>query len=124
MTLCAALLWLALLALVGASPANASFLTGNDVLRDCTSHAAVTQEYCLGYVMGIADSLDLDLARLKLSEEVPADSVLSACVPAGVQATQVKDVVIKYLRENPTTRNLPGGMLVTIAIKNAWCPAK
>ncbi len=47
----------------------------------------------------------------------------TACIPVGVQAGQIRDVVCRRLTENPSTRHETGFSLATLAIMAAWpCP--
>lgn len=85
--------------LVLATPAQAQWLTGND-LHDWCSKPAL-EFGCLGYVMG-----SLDQASWK--------------IPPNATRGQVKDVVKKYLIDNPEQRDLPASFLVSLAVLKAW----
>jgi hypothetical protein len=102
--------FLAFLLAVGPTQAFAAedtvsyFKDGNALLSDCESNDAFSAGACLGYVTGAHDGLG---PRLVL-------------VPENATAGQIKDVVVKYLRDNPESRNLPAGVLVMLALVKAW----
>jgi Rap1a immunity proteins len=41
-------------------------------------------------------------------------------VHAEVKSEQMKDIVVKYLRDDPATRHKPAGMLTFLALKEAF----
>ena len=105
---------------LAASPAKAQFFTGNDIFAECQASPSDTTYWqrdmkCTAYIVGAYDA---------------ADAVRSArnterCGPDGLTAGQLRDVVVKYMRDNPETRNLSGGKLVILAIMTAWqCGSK
>ena len=84
----------------------AGFITGNDLQRACLSR----DNMCVGFIGGIADAMG-------------AGNIINgyrACLPAGVELGQVKDIVIQYLNANTQTRHLSAGGLVADAISNAF----
>ena len=96
------------------APAKASYMTGNELLEECTGNVG-KQMSCLGYIEGVSDSLDLGRAN----------NSRSGCVADGVTAGQLQDVVIRYLRNNPEKRNFDASVLTVIALGEAWnCKSK
>ena len=96
-------------------PAHAA-TTGNDLLRFCTSDAnSVEQSFCLGYLHGLVDGVMV----IKISEARP--QVFD--IPAGVDILQVRDVVVRFLKENPKDRHLSAATLVFKALTEAF-PSK
>ena len=61
-----------------------SFADGNALYELCSSPGTTDQSYCAGYLGGIGDSL-----------------VGQLCTSTEVSLLQVKDVVLKYLRDHP-----------------------
>jgi len=86
----------------------ASFLIGNDLYRLCQS--AERNGLCTGYIMGVVDYLNADREFLKKA----------GCVPAGVASDRVRDVVVKYLSDNPQVRDLPAWGAVVHAVTQTW----
>jgi len=90
------------LALV-AGAAHAEFLDGNKLLSDMKgSHGF--QMSALGYVMGVADSIQS----------------VTACVPPSVTSGQVLDMVRNYLEANPAIRHFTADVIVTDVLKRTF----
>jgi hypothetical protein len=92
-----------------AAPAAAqrvSKVDGNKLMSLCRSSDI---KGCDGYVAGVADAL----------AEVREDAHV-ACIPARVTNEQLRDVVLKYLHDEPQYRQLPGGHLAVHAFAKAW----
>jgi hypothetical protein len=85
----AAWLWCSSFALAG-------FTDGNTLFRRCSGAGGVDFGFCFGYIDAITDVL------------YGGNFVngYNACVPAGVEANQLKDVVVQFLRLNPSRRHL------------------
>lgn len=92
------------------SAAGSAFLNGNDLYAYCTGSDNFTRGICLGYVEGMADSIGV-------MESVSKAAVF--CIPP-VSARQARDVVVKYLQENPAHRHEAGATLVMEALHDAW----
>ena len=101
------MMFAAAIAMAVPTPSFAYFIDGNKLYSECTQDASL---FCLGYIDGISDGLDL--ARATNSRQ--------QCAPVGVSAGQVKDVVVRYLYNHPESRNLEAGYLVVAAIGDAW----
>ena len=103
------------LATLGMAQAN-TFQNGNDLLAKCreTESLPVDQYFqrgfCLGYIEGIADYLEL----------VRETSGLGSCIPRGVTTEQVRDVVINALTAQAADRNMDAALLAMNAISKAW----
>ena len=90
--------------------------TGNDLLRFCRSDAdAAEQSFCLGYLHGVVDGA--------MAVRVNEGQTQFFEIPAGVHILQIRDVVVKFLKENPKDRHLAAVALVFKALKKAF-PAK
>jgi hypothetical protein len=97
-----------------AEPTIHFFVDGNSLLSACTDPAPNMQSYCLGYIEGVADWLNV-LYHLDNG---------NGCVPPEVTGIQIRDVVLNHLRTHPQDRHWEGSTLTVIAINKAWCPAK
>ena len=84
--------------LLGCATAPAVFDSGNDLYRYCTAKGSGNGLLCLGLVTGYLEGLRLSFDCGKLD---------------GVTREQLKDVVVKFLRDNPAERHLPAVMLAS-----------
>jgi hypothetical protein len=96
--------------LCATSLASADFRDGNDLLRRCGSPVEADLLLCFGYIEAITDVM------------LPGNVVngFRACVASGVQADQLKDIVVQFLRLNPSRRHFGGAGLVARAISEAF----
>ena len=91
-------------ALCVTSTANAAFVSGNDLFRHLTDTTYYAQGYALGYILGVSDVFSGD----------------SHCLPQGVNAGQVRDVVKNFLEATPEVRHRPADVIVYAILKNTW----
>ena len=89
--------------------AGAGFETGNDLYTMCNEDDYYSRGVCIGYIMGIVDDFG----------EEPHTSTCR--LPRHITAAQVRDVVVKYLRDHPAERHLSASSEAWVAIFNAWC---
>jgi hypothetical protein len=89
-----------------------SDIHGNDLLRYCSSHQSFELNFCTGYIEGVRDGLMFACKRLKTEPFF--------AVPTEVKSDQLKDIVVKYLRDNPETRHKQAGMLTFLALEQAF----
>jgi len=101
------LLLCAVLVVGMAGPAAANNQDGNQLLAKCQGDTT-NRGFCFGYVEGVTDALDDPVEGFR------------ACTPAGVTAGQVQDVVIAWLKANPTQRHLAAHSLVALALSEAF----
>ena len=99
---------IASLLLLIAVPATASAarLDGNTLLTRCSTQDVKS---CSVYLDGFADAL----------RESPGDT-RPACIPDAVNGLQLRDVVIKLLRDEPQNRQQPAARLIIRAYAKAW----
>ena len=90
---------------VNNAAAQVHLKTGNDLYQDCSSGMETPISTCLGYLMGVYDSL----SALNL-----------ACPPADVSSTQLKDIVMDYLRSHPETRHESGAIQAGLAVEQTF----
>jgi Ssp1 endopeptidase immunity protein Rap1a len=92
------------------APAPAAVKDGNALLQQCTATVGAFMEFCFGYIDAIADSL-LEDRRLGLVDN---------CFPAELDDVQLRDIVVKFLRENYDLRRLAAPGLVAQALSEAY----
>lgn len=101
---------LALVLVLCASPALAQsklsdVKKGSDLFASCQSSASEAQKsYLAGFVMGAAD----------------ASVGKHLCPKDPVSTQQLVDAYCKYLDSHPKNRNRPGGLLLGLALSEAW----
>lgn len=90
-------------------PGQAFARTGNELLADCETESSFTDGYCLGYISGVTHSIigDDDLSKL-------------VCFPEGLTTNQTKDIVKKYLVDNPSKRHYLAIDLILASLFQAY----
>jgi hypothetical protein len=83
--------------------AHAEFVTGNDLLSRMKADV-MDQMYALGYVIGVADSVE----------------VISVCPPANIKAGQVYDIVKNFLEANPAIRHHSADIIIRSKLEALW----
>lgn len=98
-----------LVALVTGSPASAAyFKDGNWLHSNCQRNLGSREStQCQSYIIGVIDG---------------SDAVNNAlyCWPENATVGQARDIVKKWLEENPALRTMPGGDIVVSALKEAF----
>jgi hypothetical protein len=92
-----------LMAPMVAQAQNNGFWTGNELLSRMQDEAIVARGVALGYVSGVADTLDGS----------------AYCSPQ-ITAGQARDVVKLFLERNPGYRHYSAAVLVGAALKEQW----
>src|SRR5262249_49843735 len=84
---------------------------GNMLLALCGPNAYPADlPYCYGFLLGTANTMR------------GLDEGFRSCMP-GYSAVQLRDAVVRVLRNRPEVRHLGGAELVSQAIQDAWnCP--
>ena len=113
--------------------ANASALTGNQLAELCgvTSGPSRSGEACIAYITGAVDSTMWE--RIMSSplpkpddpqslKDLYRSTISVYCPPDGVTPEQIMAVVMKYLRDNPTSWHLPmpAARYVVTALETAF----
>jgi Rap1a immunity proteins len=118
-TLAAATLLTVLALLLPAGPARAVFMNGNELYHDCSEENSDKPQgqqmymLCLGYISGIADGIE--------TAEIGNRHLV--CAPGEATVGQLVDIVKKYLHDHPETRHRAAGVLVFLALVQAFpCP--
>src|SRR5258705_12705624 len=86
---------------------NADLVDGNGLLEACTSKQSLQGAMCIGYIRGVIDGENMMGTALNKKPLV--------CLSERVTLGQVEDVIVKYLKDNPTERNKPSAGLIGIA---------
>lgn len=94
-------------------PVQASFVDGNDLLQKCSTRerdAAYfqNQSYCMGYIVGVSDAAEFFQTAPGMPQLV--------CLPSNVTSGQLKDVVVKYLQDNPAKRHEDAESLILTSL--------
>jgi hypothetical protein len=101
--------------LAGEQEIVVSGLKGHDLLRLCTSRTGSSElNFCFGYIEGIRDGL-VWLAAAQKSKP-------SVAISERVTKEQLTNVIVKYVNEHPERRDRAAGLLVLIALKQAFPP--
>jgi hypothetical protein len=87
-----------------------TYQNGNELFDECSSKQPNHQLSCFGYLEGIADEMSIATAAIHAPQ----------CIPSKVQATQLRDIAVNYLRAHPEIRQEPAAYLVTDAYVAAW----
>ena len=87
-------------------PAEAHFVTGDDLLKNCTSTDKDQRLFCTGVIVGYYEMLTFVQANCGDDSEKTAG--------------QIEDVVVKYLKEHPAERSKPAASVSAIAISEAF----
>jgi hypothetical protein len=89
--------------------ATAGFWDGNKLLSDINSETYSGKALALGYVIGVHDSFDTWLF----------------CTPENSSQGQLRDVVKKYIENNPAIRHKSADTLIVNALQQSFpCPKK
>lgn len=86
------------------------FETGNDLLRECEDTSPFVQGACVGYIIGVSD-----LASAALQKEG-----LAPCLPKSSDRRQLRDVVTKALKDEPSSRAQDASALTLAALLKAF----
>jgi hypothetical protein len=102
-------------ALMICSPANAQFVTGNDIVQSCEDATTA----CTVLMLSISDLNEFIEVNPEIGVLSPA---FRSCRPDsdGVTGGQLSKILSKYLRENPEVLNLPAILLAMTALKEAF----
>jgi hypothetical protein len=100
--------------LLGVPSANAEpfFLNGNQLLSMCEERAGSAGQFqCIGFLQGVHDTI----AQTRWAFGV------SPCLSMSVNVYQVRDVVVRYLKDYAQIRHGTAAGLASEAITRAWC---
>jgi len=93
-----------------------SAYSGNDLLRDCTNeNVKASQSFCVGFIAGTWSGAAIEGADYHPNKP-------NFVIPNEADLRQLKDVVVKFLNGHPEERHLSAGVLVLLALKEAFPP--
>jgi hypothetical protein len=118
----------AILLVGSASPTQAqvSYSTGNDLYRDCSVPPENSIYYqsnaaCISYIVAVNDSFVIASTVASIIREEPeSEQINMLCVPTGVEAGQLRDVVVAYIRNDPANRHGSAALQVYLALITAF----
>lgn len=122
-------------ALLGALPlaicpiAQGAPMSGNDGLESgnvffdvCTNASPSMNTACVAYVKGLMEGMEIGQYAAQTEAGLKAARVIW-CRPDTLTPVQTRDVLLKYLRDNPEHRDLGTSLLAYEAWHEAWpCP--
>lgn len=108
--------------------ASAENLSGNELLSVCEAKDDSAQlGYCLGYVQGAIEGMKWGISVPLFASGEEADQVdkagnaiLGFCLPTDVTLGQNRDVIVKFLTDNPAERHNSARTLIQDALKQAF----
>jgi len=98
----------------GAPAVGAAAVTGNILYEFCTAGA---EDACLLYIAGVADGAVLASSAVRQAGGQP---VIEVCPPEGHTYRQIRDMVVKRLREHPEHRELAASIIIMDTLAAAW----
>lgn len=87
------------------SVAGAGFFDGNKMLENCHEDGFIS----VGFAAGVLDALQVD-----------NQTEWQVCPHQGVTARQARDVMCKYIEDNPASRHRSAGVLAWEGFHYAW----
>ncbi len=92
-------------------------------VRSITPAQPVELGVCYGYIMGAIDG-ETNAAAERFTFGSPADKYRGGpqtdCISGSVTNEQLKDIVVKYLRNNPQMRHTTAASQLTVALVKAF----
>src|SRR5215470_12363567 len=94
-----------------------SFQTGNDLYSACTDANPTNGLACLAYLEGALAAFSVTQWIVNAGDTtIMANARRMACIPNGLANGQARDVVIKYMDDNPAQRQVPAAHAVLAAL--------
>jgi hypothetical protein len=90
---------------------------GNYLSSMCEEKTAVDKIACLAYITGATDAIQSERAA---GYDDQKGYLFPFCFHNGVIYQQITDVVVKYLRAHPETRNEAAPVLIARALEEAF----
>lgn len=87
------------------------FETGTTLLEKCQNRAPEYALACTAYIVGVVDGIKKDI----FIGRSPAN-----CWPAQLEAQQVRNLVVKYLKTYPDQRSAPASLTISVALNEAY----
>jgi hypothetical protein len=96
--------------LLSGTAAPAAVKDGDALLQQCTATIGALMAFCFGYIDAITDSLLEDRAI----------GNFHVCISTELDDVQLRDIVVKFLKENYALRSLSAPRLVAQALSEAF----
>ena len=114
-----------LLVAILAWPIGAQAITGNELLAECRSREPHSRGYCLGLIVGVEAGFSpvRDIKSITRSANSHVNILFSTfgnCLSSGVTHGQMRDIVVRFLEQNPGRRHEQYHVLVFDALKEAF----
>ena len=93
---------------------------GDMLYAHCLSSDLYARGICLGYVEGVADAGEQEALAGASVTGASTLGIWRWCIPTGTASGQVRDIVVKFLRENPVQRHLAAAGVVASALQHTW----
>ena len=94
-------------------PAAAAYITGSDLLKECSSDNTKELFGCMNYVAGV---IDYQVMQQSLGTEPSVDF----CLPDDLPLDKVSVTVMLYLRQSPQLGSFIAAPAVTMALHEAY----
>src|ERR1700758_4438935 len=92
----------------GKADVEQGFLDGNKLLDLCKKDASITnQRVCAGYLMGVAD----------VGQQLHKGTL---CMPTGISVSDLRELVMKYVEENPEQQRYAAFSTILTIFLNAF----
>lgn len=112
---------------LGASAASAQMTDGNNLWEVCSGPARTDQAFCTGYVAGMME-IGIFTAVTATADDggdmattlENIQDFLGYCTPPNVYLPQIVEVFKSYLENSPARSHLPGNVLYTEAMQEAF----
>jgi Rap1a immunity proteins len=92
-----------------------SISTGNDFYSTCKSSDPLEQVSCVSFMRGVLDGVSVD----RIIGKIPP----AWCTREGVTNGQLRDVVVKFLENDPSIRDQNAAGIILFAMVGAFpCP--
>ena len=96
------------LAFISNPAAAAKAASGNEWVGYCKAGSPT----CWTYARGVADGLAV--------WEMISPETATACIPQAVDAAQLRDIGLQFIKDNPKDRHVPAGLLLAKAFMTTW----
>ena len=104
-------IWLSLLVVLALTgQAHADYLDTKGLIAMCSSKQESLAGSCIGYIQGVADTLDLS----RISRKLPQ------CVPDSITTEQLYGFFAAYVKKHPGDSSAPATVTVSLALLDTF----
>jgi len=105
----------------GNKPYEIHSADGNKLYELLTSQNEALRAMATGYMKGVLDADEW--ARYITHDTVQPAAAPKICLPPNLSPQQTLDMMQDFLEKNPSSRNMPGAVLVNLVFVNSFpCP--